>query len=170
MGRSYDVEMTVVSDSANGFPVDFARSLPKAELHVHLEGSVDASTLLALAERHGVEPPAPDVEGPADNWTTEDFGSAFDRVGEAGLHRVSHAGEHGPAWEVRHALGAVGAMEEHPLPAMLEAGVTGTLGTDDPPLFHTSLLARYEHAWHLCGLDERGLEALAAASLAASFR
>ena len=50
-------------DSSSQFPVEFVRSLPKAELHVHLEGSVDASTLLALAERHDVEPPAPDVAG-----------------------------------------------------------------------------------------------------------
>jgi adenosine deaminase len=49
------------------FPVDLVRALPKAELHVHLEGTVDATTLLMLAERHGVEPPAPDVES-VDEW------------------------------------------------------------------------------------------------------
>ncbi len=41
--------------------------MPKAELHVHLEGTVDATTLLMLAERHGVEPPAPSVEA-VDEW------------------------------------------------------------------------------------------------------
>ena len=47
----------------NSFPREFVRALPKAELHVHLEGTVDAATLLALAERHGIEPPADDEAG-----------------------------------------------------------------------------------------------------------
>lgn len=317
------------------FPADFARALPKAELHVHLEGSVDPTTMLRLAERHGVRPPASDeagirdwlrfdgfpsfleryfwvcgllrtsddfadiahaylghahdqgavhvefhvsssyhiverqadwtevlagvvagcdraeadygissllipdlsphlgataahqaldvvlaelhprvvgigMGGPADNWPDEDFGAAFDRARDAGLRTVSHAGEHGPAWEVAHALdefgaeriqhgigamldpevvarlvdegvacdvcpgsnvalAAVASLDEHPLPAMLDAGITVTLGSDDPPLFATSLLAEYEHAWNLAALDEDGLRDLAVNSLVESF-
>ncbi|MEO1057514.1 MAG: hypothetical protein AAFY28_11425, partial [Actinomycetota bacterium] len=45
------------------FPRAAVRAMPKAELHVHLEGTVDAPTLLQLADRHGVRPPADDVEG-----------------------------------------------------------------------------------------------------------
>ncbi len=37
--------------------------MPKAELHVHLEGSIRASTLLELAARRNVELPARDVAG-----------------------------------------------------------------------------------------------------------
>lgn len=317
------------------FPTDLARALPKAELHVHLEGSVDPSTMLTLADRHGVEPPATDVDGmlrwlrfegfpdfleryfwvcgllrssddfadvahaylrtaheqgvvhvefhvsssfhiiergsdwsevldgvvagceraeaefgissllipdlsphlgadaahraldvvlaelhprvvavgmggPSDNWRDEDFGSAFARARDAGLHTVSHAGEHGPAWEVRHALEAfgaeriqhgIGAMGDpevvamlvdqgvacdvcpgsnvalaavpsfamHPLPAMLDAGITVTLGSDDPPFFQTDLLSEYRHAWELCDLDDAGLAVLAENSLVESF-
>lgn len=317
------------------FPREFVRSLPKAELHVHLEGSVDPATLLALADHHGEAPPAADeagirgwlqfdgfpsfleryfyvcgllrsgedfqriteaylhtaheqgcvhvefhvsssyhiversadwteildgivagcdqaeadlgisslllpdlsphlgadaahealdvvlahlhprvigigMGGPADNWSTEDFQSAFDRARVAGLHTVSHAGEHGPAWEVRHAieefgaeriqhgigamqdpavvallveqgiacdvcpssnlaLAAVPSLDAHPLPQMLEAGVTVTLGSDDPPLFSTDLLTEYEHAWELAGLDEERLAVLAENSLVESF-
>ena len=63
------------------------------------------------------------------------------------------------------ALHAVESAEAHPLPRMLEAGVTVTLATDDPPMFHTNLLDEYERAWQWCGLDEDGLRKLADASL-----
>jgi len=33
----------------------FIQSLPKAELHLHLEGSIEPSTLLEIRQRHGIE-------------------------------------------------------------------------------------------------------------------
>jgi adenosine deaminase len=42
---------------------EFARRMPKVELHVHLEGSILPATLLQLAERNGVELPATDLAG-----------------------------------------------------------------------------------------------------------
>ena len=36
-------------------PSRFILALPKAELHLHLEGSIDASTLLELRQRHAME-------------------------------------------------------------------------------------------------------------------
>ena len=36
---------------------------PKIELHVHLEGTVRAQTLLQMARRNGVSLPADSVEG-----------------------------------------------------------------------------------------------------------
>jgi aminodeoxyfutalosine deaminase len=320
---------------SNNFPRELVRAMPKAELHVHLEGTVDASTMLALARRHGVDAPAPDEEaisnwyqfdgfsqfleryftvleflvdpedfalvaqqylltahdqgavhvefhvsacghlleygrdwapihagivqgcqraeedtgiswglipdvsphlpahdcaqamdevmesdltgvvaigmgGPADTWFSDDFTPIFRRAREMGLHVVSHAGEHGGAEEVlfaleqfgvdriQHGIGvvsspdivavlveagvpcdvcpgsnlalhAVSGPDQHPLPEMIEAGITVTLGTDDPPMFHTTLLDEYERAWDWCGLDLDGIEALANNSLTASF-
>ncbi len=316
------------------FPLDAVRAMPKAELHVHLEGTVDAPTLLTLAERHGVAPPADDVAGveawyrfdgfpmfleryftvlgllrqpedfaivaeryltraadqgavhvefhvsatghiveqhkawtplldgivdgcrraeaatgigwglipdvsphlpavacaeamevvfageldhvlavgmggPADTWTTDDFRPIYDRARSLGIPAVAHAGEHGPAWEVRFAveefgavriqhgigvmqdpevvellvergiacdvcpgsnlaLDAVPGVDAHPLPAMLDAGLTVTLGSDDPPMFRTSLLREYELAWSMAGLDLDGLARLAANSVEAA--
>ena len=39
----------------------FIAALPKAELHMHLEGSLEPEMLLALAQRNGVRLPYPDV-------------------------------------------------------------------------------------------------------------
>src|SRR6267378_6133146 len=36
-------------------PSSFIRTLPKAELHLHLEGSIEPSTMVELRQRHGIE-------------------------------------------------------------------------------------------------------------------
>ncbi len=40
---------------------EFIRALPKAELHVHLEGTIEPATLTALARSHAVPEPSPDL-------------------------------------------------------------------------------------------------------------
>jgi adenosine deaminase len=55
-------------------PLDaFLLRMPKVELHVHLEGSIRPSTLLALARRHGVELPARDEAGLREWFRFRDF-------------------------------------------------------------------------------------------------
>lgn len=52
---------------------DYIRAIPKAELHIHLEGSVQPATLLDLAQQHGVELPATTVEELREWYTFRNF-------------------------------------------------------------------------------------------------
>ncbi|MBN1812539.1 MAG: adenosine deaminase [Anaerolineae bacterium] len=52
---------------------EFARRMPKVELHVHLEGSIRPATLLRLARRNGFDLPAKDVEGLQDFYRFRNF-------------------------------------------------------------------------------------------------
>jgi aminodeoxyfutalosine deaminase len=47
-------------------------------------------------------------------------------------------------------------IEDHPLPALFRHGIPIVVSTDDPAMFHTTLLEEYEHAHHL-GMTENEL-------------
>jgi aminodeoxyfutalosine deaminase len=51
----------------------FIERMPKAELHVHLEGSVQPETLLTLARKHAVRLPIADVAGAREWFRFRDF-------------------------------------------------------------------------------------------------
>jgi adenosine deaminase len=51
----------------------FVRAMPKVELHVHLEGTMQPGTLLALARRRGVELPADNEAGLRQWFQFQDF-------------------------------------------------------------------------------------------------
>jgi len=51
----------------------YLQAVPKAELHLHLQGSIRPATLLILAQRNGVELPARTVEGLQRWFTYRDF-------------------------------------------------------------------------------------------------
>ena len=62
MGREVGVcqaldwnRIVLMSTSAEQTPSNFIRHLPKAELHLHLEGSIEPATLLELRQRHGMD-------------------------------------------------------------------------------------------------------------------
>lgn len=57
---------------------EFVRQMPKAELHVHLEGTVRPETLLELAQTHGVDLPARDAEALRRWYTFRDFDHFLD--------------------------------------------------------------------------------------------
>ncbi|MDQ1103920.1 adenosine deaminase [Nocardioides zeae] len=64
---------------------------------------------------------------------------------------------------------AVASLDEHPLRAFRDAGVTVTINSDDPPMFGTTLNREYGVAADLLGLDESGVADLARAAVRASF-
>jgi adenosine deaminase len=72
----------------------FIARMPKAELHVHLEGSVHPETLLDLGRKHGVRYPFTDVAGARDWFRYRDFPhfiEVFDAVLASLLDEDDHA-------------------------------------------------------------------------------
>ncbi|HEX7744346.1 MAG TPA: adenosine deaminase [Micromonosporaceae bacterium] len=64
---------------------------------------------------------------------------------------------------------AVPSLAEHPLPAMVEAGLLVTVNSDDPPMFGTTLNNEYAVAAELLGCGRDDLVALAKNAVTASF-
>jgi len=64
---------------------------------------------------------------------------------------------------------AVPTIEEHPLRAMVDAGVVVTINSDDPPMFGTTLNDEYAVAARLLGHGPAGLASLARDAVGASF-
>ena len=63
------------------------------------------------------------------------------------------------------ALGLYASRAAHPLPRLIAAGVRVTLGSDDPPFFHTTLGTEYDEA----GLGESVLRTITRTAIEASF-
>jgi aminodeoxyfutalosine deaminase len=86
---------------------------------------------------------------------------------------LAHLAETGIPLEVcpssNVATRAVAAIAEHPITAFVDAGVTVTVNSDDPPMFGTSLNREYEIAAELLDLDEAGVADLARTAVRASF-
>jgi adenosine deaminase len=64
---------------------------------------------------------------------------------------------------------SVPSLAEHPLPALVAAGVLVTINSDDPPMFSTTLNNEYAVAADLLDLDAGGVAELARAAVHASF-
>ena len=57
---------------------DFARDVPKAELHLHIEGTLEPELMLELAERNQVSLPYPDVDAVRRAYVFDDLQSFLD--------------------------------------------------------------------------------------------
>lgn len=86
---------------------------------------------------------------------------------------VEHLRDHGIALEVcptsNVRLGVARSLAEHPLPRLLAAGLKVSLGSDDPPLFDTDLVAEYVGAAQAFGWGPERLVSLARASIEQAF-
>lgn len=122
-------------------------------------------------------PHAGETTGPETVWSAlRDLGA--ERIGHGTSSAqdpalLAHLAEHGIPLEVcpssNVATRAVPSLAEHPLRTFVEAGVTVTINSDDPPMFGTTLNREYEIAADLLELDESGVADLARQAVAASF-
>ena len=65
-------------------------------------------------------------------------------------------------------LGVVPSLAEHPLPALLAAGVRCSINADDPTLFGVGILDEYEVARHDLGLTDEAVAGCARTSIGAA--
>jgi len=143
--------------------------VPRAQFQPHF----DAARAAGL---HSV-PHAGETTGPETVWESlrllgaERIGHGTSSAQDPEL--LAYLSEHGIALEVcpssNVATRAVASLAEHPLRAFVDAGVTVTINSDDPPMFGTTLNHEYAVAADLLGLDEPGLAELARAAVRASF-
>jgi adenosine deaminase len=64
---------------------------------------------------------------------------------------------------------SVPSLADHPLPALIAAGIPVSINSDDPPMFSTTLNHEYAVAADLLHLDEKGVADLARAAVHAAF-
>jgi len=122
-------------------------------------------------------PHAGETTGPETIWSSlRDLGA--ERIGHgtsaaADPDLLVHLAERGIPLEVcpssNIATRAVATLAEHPLRTFVEAGVSVSINSDDPPMFGTSLNREYEIAADLLSLDAGGVADLARAAVRASY-
>ena len=64
---------------------------------------------------------------------------------------------------------SVPGLEEHPLGAMLDAGLLCTLSSDDPSMFHSGIVDEYVACRRALGFEDERLAMLASNGVRASF-
>jgi aminodeoxyfutalosine deaminase len=194
--RDFGVEIAWIFDIVRNSSTQLEQRANYA-VDVAIEGISDGVVALGLGGMEAGYPPEP-------------FAPYFQRARSAGLHSSPHAGElSGPEsiWGAIHHLGAerighgVRAIEDptliaylvehhialevnptsniclgvypdmaaHPLRRLIESGVLVVLGSDDPPLFNTTLNDEYQLAVSAFGLEHSSIKQLILNGVQASF-
>jgi adenosine deaminase len=122
-------------------------------------------------------PHAGESTGPETVWDSirllgaERIGHGIKAIDDPAL--VDHLAEHQIPLEIcptsNVCTRSVPSLAEHPLPALVAAGVPVSINSDDPPMFSTSLNHEYAVAARLLGLDETGVAELARQAVRQSF-
>lgn len=130
--------------------------------------------IFEYARKHGLHilPHAGETEGPKSIWEALEGGA--ERIGH-GIRAIEdpelvrHLRDRDIPLEVcissNVCTGAVDKLSDHPVRRLYDAGVPVTLNTDDPAMFHTTLLDEYALAASEFGFSEQELTGLAANSL-----
>jgi aminodeoxyfutalosine deaminase len=143
--------------------------VPRPQFQPHFEQALAAGL-------HSV-PHAGETTGPETVWDAltllgaERIGHGTSSAQDAALlHHLAGTGiplEVCPSSNI--ATRAVASLEEHPIRAFRDAGVTVTVNSDDPPMFGTTLNREYAIAAGLLDLDEAGVAELARTAVRASW-
>src|SRR6059058_3764489 len=67
--------MTMREEMMNDTLRDIVQAMPKAELHIHIEGSLEPELIFALAQRNSVSLPYPSVEALREAYAFTDLQS-----------------------------------------------------------------------------------------------
>jgi len=109
---------------------DFIRRLPKAELHLHLEGTITPATLAELSQRHDAHPISLAEAEALYQFT--DF-TGFINAFKAVTHQLIHADDYElAAWRMLQALAAQGVVHAE---VFISVGVIYMWRNHDPACF-----------------------------------
>jgi adenosine deaminase/aminodeoxyfutalosine deaminase len=109
---------------------DFIRRLPKAELHLHLEGTITPATLVELSQRHDREPlTLPEAE---DLYHFEDFSGFLDAFKAVTNRLIGPADYELAAWRMAQRLAEQGIVHAE---VFISVGVIYLWRNHDPECF-----------------------------------
>ncbi len=188
----FGVRCRLVLDHVRGFPVEFAEQTLDAALAYKDRGVVAIGlggpeqvpgASAAPVFKKGIDaglhsvPHAGEAAGPEsireaiDLLGAERIGHGFRILEDEAL--VDEVRDRGIALEVcptsNVALRLIDSLDAHPLPRLIDAGLTVTLNSDDPAMFGSSALGEYEAARGAFGMPDEALAALARAGVQASY-